>query len=159
MPAGSRVEVESIAADVTIEEVRGAVEVECISGKVEIDGAMEEAEVATISGNIVLTSDEPLEEGDFESISGNIEVRAALAPRGDLSFETISGNIVLHLPGSTSAEFVSETGSGLIENEFGPEAERDSDLVGSSSLEFSTGGGGANVEIESFSGRIELRID
>jgi hypothetical protein len=159
VPAGCLLEVETISAGITVEDFSGAVDLESISGEVSIEGAPSEAEVATVSGRIVLSSDEPLNEGDFESVSGNIEVRAALAPGGDFSFESVSGNIELRLPGSTSADFDVETFSGRIENEFGPEAERDSELVPGKSLQFTTGGGDADVEIESFSGRIELRID
>jgi DUF4097 and DUF4098 domain-containing protein YvlB len=159
VPVGSRLEVESISAGVVVEGVEGALDVECISANVEIQGAMRRAEVATVSGGIDLTSEEPLERGSFESVSGNVRVRAPLSPSGRFSFETISGKIDLLLPSDTSAEFDIETFSGEIDNEFGPEAERDSDLIGSTSLEFATGGGGARVEIESFSGRISLRID
>ncbi len=54
--------------------------------------------MATVSGDIDLTAERPLEEGDFESVSGNIKVRAALADQGDFSFESISGKIELLLP-------------------------------------------------------------
>ena len=129
VPAGCLVEVESISAGIEVEDFSGAVDLESISGEVSIKGAPREAEVATISGRIVLNSDEPLNEGDFESVSGNIEVRTALAPGGDFSFESVSGNIELRLPGNTSADFDVETFSGRIDNEFGPEAKRDSEYV------------------------------
>jgi len=156
VPAGCLVEVESISADIEVEDVRGAVDLESISGEVSVEGAPREAELATVSGRIVLSSDEPLNEGDFESVSGNIKVRTALAPGGDFSFETVSGNIELRLPGNTSADFDIETFSGGIENEFGPEAKRDSEYAPGKSLQFTAGGGDADVEIESFSGKIEL---
>jgi len=159
VPAGSRVEVEAISADVEIKQVRGAVDIECISGDVRVEGAMREAQVATVSGDIVVVSDEPLRDGDFESVSGDIELRAALAPGGDFSLESVSGNVTLRLPANTSAEFDVETFSGKILNEFGPEAERSSEYTPEQELEFTTGGGDASVEVESFSGRIELRID
>jgi hypothetical protein len=159
VPAGSRVEVESISADVEVEQLTGAVDIECISGDVRVEGGLREAQVETVSGDILVVSAEPLLEGDFESVSGDIELRAALAAGGDFTLESVSGDIKLFLPGDTSAEFEVETFSGKIDNEFGPEAERTSEYTPEKELEFTTGGGGASVEVGSFSGRIELRID
>jgi hypothetical protein len=159
VPVGSLVEAESISADFDLEQLTGEIEVESVSGDVGIKGSPRQAEVSTVSGDVTMTSDAPLEEADFESVSGSIEVRAALAPGGEFSFETVSGDVELRLPGGTSAQFDVETFSGRIENEFGPPAERDNEFTPAKSLEFSTGGGDARVEVESFSGKIELLVD
>ncbi len=159
VPTGSSVETETVSADISVEGVSGTVEMESVSGDITIEGAMREVEAATVSGDIHLTSDDPLREGEFASVSGDIEFRAALDASGEFSFETVSGDIELRLPSNTSAEFSVETFSGKIDNEFGPEAEKDSKYLPSKSLEFSTGSGSASVEVESFSGRISLRID
>jgi hypothetical protein len=159
VPDGCLVEVESVSASITVEDFGGAVDLESVSGKVSITGAPRQAEVSTVSGRIVVSSDAPLDEGDFESVSGSIEVRTALGSGGDFSFETVSGNIELRLPGNTSADFEIETFSGEIVNELGPEAKRTSQYAPGKTLEFTTGGGDADVEIESFSGKIELLID
>jgi len=159
VPRGSTVEAESISAGFTLENLTGVVDVESISGEIELKGSVSEVELASISGQISVESDEPLEEGSFETISGSIELRAALAPGGDFSFETVSGNVELRLPADTSADFNVETFSGRIENEFGPQAERTSEYAPGKELEFTIGGGDADVEIESFSGKIEILID
>jgi DUF4097 and DUF4098 domain-containing protein YvlB len=101
VPARSMVEAESISAEFSLEKLVGTIDVESISGEITVEGAIDEVEVGTISGDIVLTSDEPLTEGSFESVSGSIEFRAALAPGGDFSFETVSGNVELRLQANT----------------------------------------------------------
>ena len=159
VPAGSTVETETVSADISVEGVSGEVEMESVSGDITIEGAMREAEAATVSGDIHLTSDDPLREGEFASVSGDIEFRAALDANGEFSFASVSGDIELRLPSNTSAEFSIETFSGRIDNEFGPQAEKDSEYLPSKSLEFSIGSGSASVEAESFSGRVSLRMD
>jgi DUF4097 and DUF4098 domain-containing protein YvlB len=159
VPRGCTVEAESISAGFELEGLTGAVDVESISGEIELQGSVSEIDLASISGRISVESDEPLEEGSFETISGSIEVRAALAAGGDFSFETVSGNVELRLPANTSADFDVETFSGRIENEFGPRAERTSEYAPGKELEFTIGGGDADVEVESFSGKIEILID
>ena len=56
-------------------------------------------------------------------------------------------------------EFEVETFSGRIKNAFGPEAERTSEYAPGQELRFTTGGGDASVEVESFSGTVEIAID
>ena len=159
VPSGSSVETETVSADVSVEGVSGAVEMESVSGDVTIEGAMREAEAATVSGDIRVTSDAPLREGEFASVSGDIYFRAELESGGDFSFEAVSGDIELRLPANTSADFSVDTFSGRIDNEFGPQAQKDSRYLPSKSLDFTIGSGSADVEVESFSGRVSLKID
>lgn len=159
VPRRADVDVETVSAEISIEETAGEVEAESVSGGIEVRGSVERAEVSSVSGKIEVTSGEALSHGEFETVSGDIELRSALRPGASLSFESVSGNITLHLPGETSAEFEMETFSGSIENDFGPEAKRSSDYAPGKSLRFSSGSGGTRVEIESFSGGIRLRRD
>ena len=76
-----------------------------------------------------MASDDALEDGDFETVSGNIEVRASFDSGGDFSFESVSGNISLHIPSGTAADFEVETFSGKIVNDFGAEAKRESEFA------------------------------
>jgi hypothetical protein len=156
MPRGSRLEVESLSADVTVEAIDGAVTIEAVSGEVNIAGALPEAEVSTMSGNIVISSSAELRGGEIQSVSGDIVLKGMLSADGRFGFQTVSGNIELHLPSSISAEFEVETLSGDIRNDFGPAAERSSQFFPSKSLEFSIGGGGASVSVTSVSGNVNL---
>jgi DUF4097 and DUF4098 domain-containing protein YvlB len=118
---------------------------------------MREVEASTVSGGIEVESKAALREASFESVSGDIEFAAPLDPSGDFSFETVSGNIELRLPSGTSASFDVETFSGGIENHLGPPAERVGEYAPGRELRFTLGSGGADVEIESFSGHVEIR--
>jgi DUF4097 and DUF4098 domain-containing protein YvlB len=156
LPAGSRVEAESVSADLFVESVRGPVTIESVNGKVRIRGDVVEVDASTVSSDIEVASDAELREGRFQSVSGNIEFEGRLAGDGRFDFEAVSGNVTLRIDAGTVASFEVETFSGDIDNELGPAATKTSDYVPAKELRFSTGSGGARVSIESFSGRVKL---
>jgi len=158
VPKSSRIDFEAVSAELSITDVDGEGDIETVSGTIEVDGGMREAHVASVSGDILIRSREPLRGGEFETVSGDIELQAELG-RGDFSFESVSGDITLRLPGRTSAEFDIETFSGRIKNAFGPQAERTDEYAPGKELHFELGGGDARVEVESFSGTVELQED
>jgi len=158
VPRGSSLEIESVSAGISVEGTSGPVEIESVSGSVEVRGSVTLADVSSVSGKIHVASDEALTEGNFETVSGAIEVRAPLQD-GDFSFESVSGNIELYLPSGTSAEFNVETFSGKIVNDFGHTPKRESEYAPGQELQFTLGSGSATVDVESFSGRVELRED
>lgn len=153
VPEGSTLEFESVSANVSVEDLTGVVEIESVSGTVTVSGFVREIEVETVSGDIEVETREALREAEFESVSGDIDLHAPLDPDGDFSFETVSGDVTLRLPSDTSADFDIETFSGSVSNEFG------SSRGESRSQSFSIGAGTADVQIESFSGRIEVKQD
>lgn len=158
VPVSARLDIEAISADVRIEDVEGEMDVEVVSGPLVIRGGALTISATSVSGGIDVVADTLLD-GDFECLSGKIDVTAALDPNGEFNFEIFSGNLTLRLPSNTSAEFDIETFSGDIVNEFGPEARKTSDFLPAKVLSFSTGSGGAEVSIESFQGSVKLLKD
>ena len=63
------------------------------------------------------------------------------------------------MPSGTSADFNVETFSGKIVNDFGHTPRRESEYAPGQELQFTLGSGSATVDVESFSGRVELRED
>jgi DUF4097 and DUF4098 domain-containing protein YvlB len=157
VPRASAVEVESVSADVSVDDTSGRIACESVSSTIEIRGRAREIEASTVSGDIEVHLADELAEGEFGSVSGDLVLSSALAAGAELSFESVSGDVELHLPAETSARFSVETFSGKIENDFGPAPVQASEYVPAKSLSFTTGGGSASVEVESFSGRIQLR--
>jgi hypothetical protein len=68
----------------------------------------------------------------------------------------MSGTITVRNAGGLSAEWEVSTFSGDIDNEVGPAAERNSRYAPGRSVRFSTGGG-AEISLNSFSGRVKIR--
>ncbi len=93
-------------------------------------------------------------------MSGTIRARADFQPRGRFEFETVSGNIELRVPAGTSVDFELETFSGVIKNEVtGDEPRRTDPPLPSQELSFSIGSGGARISATSFSGAVRILKD
>jgi len=156
VPRDCNLELESISASFTIDGIDGELEVESVSGGVEISGGVLGVEVSTISGKIVVQADGALRRGEFETVSGAVEIHGSLASDGRFSFETVSGDVSLYLAANVSARFEIETFSGDIHNDFGVKAEKTSIYLPAKELSFEIGSGGARVSIESMNGNIRL---
>ncbi len=152
-PAG--IEAASVSGDVIVEMAADQVELASVSGDILVREVRGELEAASVSGDISVESG-LLSGGDFETVSGNITLEAAL-DRGDLDMESMSGNLTLRVPHSTIADFEIETFSGSIDNRLtGDQSIRTSKHTPGSELEFSTGSGGPKVSISSFSGSVTI---
>lgn len=89
VPAGSRVKVEGVSANVTVDNVRGAVEAESVSGNVSVTGSATRAVKAeSVSGNVEVRSG--TDDLRAQSVSGRIDVAGAT---GFIEAETTSGDI------------------------------------------------------------------
>jgi DUF4097 and DUF4098 domain-containing protein YvlB len=156
VPRGCTLEVETVSADIDVSEVGGDAELESVSGRINYVGGADVLELNTVSGAIEAITDRPVQDGDFESVSGRITLESDLASGGRFNLETVSGNIELRLPASVSADFDIESFSGSIRNDFGMEPSRPSRYLPSEELKFSLGGGDARVTAKTISGTIRL---
>jgi hypothetical protein len=156
LPRDAHLEVETISADIDVSGTGGDLDIESISGTIDVRGDSRSMDVASVSGRINVVSSTPLEEGDFETISGRIEAEIEPARSGTIDMEAVSGDIVLRLPRGVSARFDIESFSGGIRNDLGPKARRTSEYLPSKELYFSLGGGSARIAIETLSGGISI---
>ena len=169
-----RISVASVSGDVTIGARTNVLEIEVVSGDLEIDGSFADARFNTVSGDIVVNglkgdldmssvSGEVLLRGAvlrnarLESVSGDMEIEAAMAPGADVSIETLSGDIELHMEGELSASVEVESYSGSIRSDRGEV--KKAKFGPNQSLAFRIGEGDARIRIESFSGTVDLRTD
>ena len=149
------VDAESVSGEIELKVECNDVRAHSVSGDLLLDGVSGDVEAETVSGEIGVRG------GSFErlradAVSGDIRFAGGLSGSGRFSFNSHSGDIVLLLPADVSAEFDIETFSGDIDNDFGPEGKRTSKYTPGKELEFSTGGGEAQVRISTFSGDVEL---
>ncbi len=168
------IEVETVNGDITVGDspaslsattVNGSirssattdlVEIEAVNGELTITGAAGDLSASTVNGPIRISGDR-FRKIDASTVSGSIDFEGRLDEDGSFDFESHSGDVELRLPKNVSAEFDVSTFSGAIVNEFGPEARRKDRYAPGMELSFSTGGGGARVDISSFSGKVEIR--
>jgi len=156
VPRGSRVEVESVSADIEASGVSGRLNLETVSGNVTVTGEPEELELSSVSGNIRFEGGGTLKEGSFKTVSGNVVASTDFDSRGSFSFESISGNVELRVPAGVNARFEASTFSGSIRNEIGPDPERSNSILPSQELEFTLGSGGARISLQAFSGNVKI---
>jgi DUF4097 and DUF4098 domain-containing protein YvlB len=131
VPAGSRVEVESFASDVSVSGVTGAVSVECVNGNIEISGATQEVDASAVNGGVQVTGTATRVSAD--SVNGPVTVRGG---SGDVQASTVNGRLVVSGRGPYErAELETVSGSVLFEGALAPQA---------------------SVSIESVSGGVEV---
>ncbi len=175
--AGSSLDIESVSGDVTvgaapreasIESVSGdvravlhsrKVDVESVSGDISVRGRLTgEIDVETVSGDVWIDSErQTVRRVSFASVSGDADIRVALADGGSIKTESVSGDTTLHLPKSLSARVRGKSfsgdlnipGSKVIKTKYGP----------GSSVEHRYGSGSGEITIENFSGDTELRLE
>jgi len=150
------VEAETISGDLKVDCDAPKITVHSISGRVTAFGGKAAVEAQSVSGDIELEFD-TFQELTVESVSGDADVEGALDPDGTFKFDLHGGDVSLTVPADVSADFRAETFSGDIVNDFGAKSDRTSKFTPGSSLEFETGGGGARVRINTFSGDVAIR--
>lgn len=149
-----KLEVSSVSGDVRFEGEAGRVDAETVSGDLHVSGASGDVSVETVSGSAIVRA-ATVTEFEAASVSGDIDFEGALAADGRMDVESMSGDVSITLPADTSARISAETFSGDLDNDFGLAVEKE-DGPGSS-MHGKLGAGSASVEIESFSGDVNLR--
>ena len=141
--------IRSVSGRLEVEGFSGELEVETVSGRVAVQGAKGRVSATSVSGNLDVSGG-PYSRAKLSTVSGNIEVEGALDDEARVTISSHSGDVMLRVPDDTPGRYVLESFSGDLEAAGQPPAEG---MVGRR-LEFSRGGGGAEVSIESFSGDV-----
>lgn len=175
--AAVKLSIESVSGDVSVAAAPSEVSVESVSGDLRLTVNSREVEAQTVSGNIVLrgrmngkistetvsgdinvaVNGESVRDLSANTVSGNADLRTALAPKGEIKLESVSGDLVLVLPRNVSAQARGEsfsgdlkaTGARIRKPEHGP----------GSSFDTRYGEGDGEISVETFSGDAELRLE
>ena len=149
----ARLRADTVSGDVLFRGRAPRMSVETVSGDIDIEGSEGEARVTTVSGDVDFEG-ASIDDGRFESVSGELDLRMDLLDGASLEAENMSGDVRVALPAGQKAEIRAETFSGAIRSDFGTVKER-SDGSGSS-LTHRVDDSATSIEIESFSGDITL---
>lgn len=128
VPAGARLTVETVSAEIKVMEVNGTVDLGSVSGTIEMTGSPSRAEVETVSGDIRVDGNQTSitaesVSGDVEltgvaetveasSVSGHLEVSASQIERA--TFESVSGDLEFSGGLTANARFHAECHSGNV---------------------------------------------
>ena len=157
--APGKASVSSVSGDLRLTLNTADAKSESVSGDIGLSGRLDgEVHAETVSGDIAIDSrGERVKRLSTGTVSGDAEVRVALAQGGEIHSETVSGDIRLRMPKALSARERGESFSGDLEapgatvhkEEFGP----------GQSLEARYGSGAGEIRIESFSGDAILTLE
>ncbi|MCB1034417.1 MAG: DUF4097 family beta strand repeat protein [Acidobacteria bacterium] len=154
--APASLEVETVSGKIHVAEAVSPLSAETVSGKIVLDTVTGRTHAASVSSEVKILGGE-VEEGSFESVSGDVDFQGGVAGSGRLQAESHSGNVTLRLPTSVSADLRASSFSGSISNRLaGGENPTKSGVGGGDELRQTLGGGTARIEVETFSGKILL---
>jgi hypothetical protein len=126
-----------------------------VSGDLDVDGGHGDISVNTVSGEGKLSLG-AITHASIKSVSGNYQIRAALAGQGLLEGQSVSGDFTIDFTGGPPAgEYELHTFSGDLKTCFGQKATHENYGPGSR-LSFRQGDGGAQVRIDTHSGDVSL---
>jgi DUF4097 and DUF4098 domain-containing protein YvlB len=153
--AEGSVDLTSVSGDVVAERVSGTLQVESVSGDVRLREAGGRLNGSSVSGSVDV--DGRLESLRLETVSGDLTYRGTLDSRGRYAMQAHSGEITLVLPTDARADVTAKTFSGELDSEFPMTLGGDGVRSRRDRMRFTLGGGGATVDLETFSGTITLR--
>jgi len=190
-PAGVRLQLQAVSADVDVADINGPIDSGTVSGDLRLRSASQQLNLSTVSGDLdvdapstdtridtvsgdvrargpsgrlrleTVSGDVSLDGGTFEridmkSVSGDLELKAALTPQAVVNGSTLSANIRLALPEKTSADVSMRSFSGSVRSQFGNIHEASSER---DRMQFKVGSGSARIDLSSFSGDVEIESD
>ncbi len=147
--------VETVSGEIAVAFASASTDLASVSGSITVDDAAGQLDAETVSGDIDVKQG-LLDSASFETVSGSITFLADISGRGELDIESMSGAVTLAVSPGISAEFDISTFSGEINNAIGPEARRTNQYTPEKELSFTTGGGGAQISLETFSGAVTI---
>jgi len=146
------VSLQSVEGSIELTDASGRIALSTVDGDIVVRNARGSLKGNTVDGGIRLEGIES-DEVDVSSVDGDITFEGAIRAGGRYRFSSHDGNVGVIAP-SISADVSVSTFSGEFESDF-PVV-----LTGSQKnrrMNFTLGGGGARLELESFAGTISLR--
>lgn len=144
----------SIQGEIIVEDAKGKISVIAVNEGVRITGSTGEIAVESTNGDITMTKIDA-KSVDIGSVNGNVRFEGTVANAGQYRFATHNGNITMVIPESTNATFTVRTYNGEFSSNLQTKAV--GEIRRGRRATYTLGTGGAEVELESFSGSVRLR--
>ena len=153
--SAERVSVETLDGNIELAAVAREGTVRSADGTVVVRGVLDALDASTVNGPLYVGMEGPIGRARLETVSSAIAFKGRLTPEGRLHAETHGGDIELRLPPSTAASFHLVSYGPGIRNEMVPAG---AVKAGPEKGEwtFTTGEGGAVVDVRTFKGRVVL---
>jgi len=148
------VSLSSTTGDVELEGAQGRITAQTVSGSVRVIDAQGEITAETTSGSLTLDRVQSARV-EATAVAGSVYYTGTIEDDGRYFLSTHSGNVVLAVPGTFNATVSAATFSGGFDSAFPVTLTGTRDR--GRRFDFTLGTGSARVELQSFSGNIELR--
>jgi DUF4097 and DUF4098 domain-containing protein YvlB len=117
LPAGSRVEIDSFAAEIRVNDVNGNVSAETVNGSIFISGGSREIQASSVNGVVEVSG--PSKRVHAESVNGAVTVRGA---SGEIEASTVNGQLSVVGASFDRANLETVSGGLRFEGDLGPKA-------------------------------------
>ncbi|MFN0182009.1 MAG: DUF4097 family beta strand repeat-containing protein [Gemmatimonadales bacterium] len=156
LPAGLDLDIKTVSGDVIGDGIRGdQVDFGTVSGNVSLtDFTAASLDANSVSGDVDLARIQS-REVSAETVSGDVTFGGTIHGQGRYDFKSLSGDVVLTLAGEPDAKVSAATFSGHLNSDF--PVTRDDTRRRRNRFNATWGSGGAALDLESFSGDIEIR--
>jgi len=149
VPAGARVEVSAMSADITVTDVTGTVTADTVAGDVSVTGSAKEISLESVNGTV--TADCACARAHVESVNGAVTVRGG---HGEIEASTVNGALTVTGGKFERAKLETVNGRITFEGELVPRANLGIESVGGSVELRLPAGTNADFTINTFSGSI-----
>ena len=143
VPHNSSLEIGTVSADISIEDVTGEQYLESVSGDIDTNAYDSDINIDSVSGDIDIEGDNKKIQISIETVSGDIDIESV---DGEVDVETVSGDLVLYDSRFEEVSGESVNGDMIFHAE----------LYGDSRMEFETVNGDIDIKFE---GDISARFD
>jgi len=90
VPESSSLEINTVSADIEVDNVEGEQDLESVSGDIEIEAHAKDIDISSVSGDVVIQGDKKSMRSRLNSVSGDIEADSLA---GEIEAETVSGDL------------------------------------------------------------------
>jgi hypothetical protein len=151
VPAGSRLSVNTISADITAQDVAGAQRLQSVSGDIHTAAGSEDVECKSVSGDVTVDGSAKRGLLTITTVSGDA---TALKVAGEINASTVSGDLVLGLGVTDRSRVRSTSGDLTLAMGLAEEGKLDAETISGDVRLNLVGGVNADFDISTFSGDI-----
>ncbi|HUG39496.1 MAG TPA: hypothetical protein VMM12_03370 [Longimicrobiales bacterium] len=148
---------ESMGGAIALEGEPRVARIRTGAGGIQVRGGGPDLTLSSVNGRVDVATTMPLRRALVETVSGTVQVRTALSAGSTLVVNSHDGPVDLVLPAGTDADFLVSTLEGELRNRLTGGVARKTTGLRGRELSFTSGQGGAEVTIRTFSGAIIVR--
>ncbi len=144
----------TVSGDVEARNISGNVELNCVSGDVIAENINGDIDAETVSGNVKMLNVAGAKVVKGKTLSGSVIYEGEIKRAGRYSLNAHSGRVEMRIPSDSAFDLEASTFSGSIDTEFDVVI---SGKMSRKKISGSVNGGGADVNLKSFSSDIYLK--